>query len=208
MLSKQALAWLDVTNLDNGPEETRDRILQATAHLMKSKGYKAVTTRTIAKEAGVNETTIFRHFGSKKGIVESLVEKYSYAPLFQNVLNHATWDLETDLIALAQTYQQFMKQHGDIVIIGLREAGAFDELDEKAADVPKAFKQKLTDYLLIMKEKKLLLETDLEAQAMTFIWMNLGFFISKSLYGERITTLNTDVFLQNSVKTFARGLTP
>jgi hypothetical protein len=59
-----------------------------------------------------------------------------------------------------------------------------------------------------MKEKKLLLETDLEAQAMTFIWMNLGFFISKSLYGERITTLNTDAFLQNSVKTFARGLTP
>jgi AcrR family transcriptional regulator len=194
--------------LENSPEETRKKILQATIGLMKIKGFKGVTTRAIAREAGVNETTLFRHFGSKKGIVEALVERHSYVPMFQQILGNVVWNLETDLMALSEAYQQFMQQNGDMVIIGLREAGAFPELDEKAASIPKDFKEILVQYFLKMIEKGLMRETDIEAQAMTFIWVNLGFFISRSVYGERITKIDTPSFLSHSVRTFARGLAP
>ncbi|WP_284641925.1 TetR/AcrR family transcriptional regulator [Paenibacillus silviterrae] len=189
-------------------EETRDRILQATASLMRKKGFKAVTTRAIAEEAGVNETTLFRHFGSKKGIVSALVDKYSYVPVFRQILGRAQLELEKDLLAVAEAYQQFMRDHGDMVMIALREAGAFEELDAKAALVPKEFRDSLMEYFATMEQKGLLRKTDIESQAMTFIWMNLGFYVSKSVYGDRVTKLDAQSFLHHSVITFARGLAP
>jgi len=62
---------------------TKDKVIEATVELVNEKGYKGATTKEIAKRAGVNEVTIFRHFGNKKGIVEAAVEKYTFAgPLF------------------------------------------------------------------------------------------------------------------------------
>ncbi|WP_238403271.1 TetR/AcrR family transcriptional regulator [Paenibacillus mesophilus] len=194
--------------MENSPEDTRDKILNATASLMQKRGFKAVTTKAIAREAKVNETTLFRHFGSKKGIVEALVDQYSYLSTFEGVLNHVVWDLEKDLFTLSKAYQNFMLKNGDIVMIGLKEAGVIPELDEKAASIPRDFKQGLMRYFQLMREKELLRETELEAQAMSFIWLNLGFFVSRSVYGDRITKLDTDAFLLHSVSTFARGLKP
>jgi len=194
--------------LEKGPEETRGKILQATAGLMKRMSLKSVTTRAIAKEAGVNESTLFRHFGSKQGIVEAIVQRYSYMPVFRQLFDQVQGDLEKDLVLISQAYQQYMKQHGEMVMIGLREAGTFDLLDENTAKVPKAFKERMMEYFKWMEQKGLLRKTDVEAQAMLFIWMNLGFFVSKSLYGNRITELGTDAFLEHSVATFARGLKP
>ena len=37
-------------------------IMDAFADLAGSSGYKGTTTRKIAQQAGVNESTIFRHF--------------------------------------------------------------------------------------------------------------------------------------------------
>ncbi|GIP37023.1 TetR family transcriptional regulator [Paenibacillus sp. J31TS4] len=192
--------------MEQTPEETRERILQATGLLMRRHGFKAVTTKAIAKEAGVNESTLFRHFGSKKGIVEALVQRYSYMPLFRGLLDRLEGDLERDLAQMANAYQSFMRQNGDMVILALRDAGAFEELDERAASVPKEFKDCLIDYFASMRERGLLGDTDLEAQAMGFIWLNLGFFLSRSLFGDRITTVDQERFLQHSVAAFARGL--
>ena len=48
------------------PEETRERILTAAREVIGRKGKRGATTREIADVAGVNEATIFRHFGTKK----------------------------------------------------------------------------------------------------------------------------------------------
>ncbi len=45
--------------------DVRDRILHAAAELYAETGFRGATTRRIAERAGVNETTLFRHFGSK-----------------------------------------------------------------------------------------------------------------------------------------------
>ncbi len=43
---------------------TSDRIIEAATRLIKKNGYRGVSTKAIAAEATVNESTIFRHFGS------------------------------------------------------------------------------------------------------------------------------------------------
>ena len=48
---------------------TRDHILAAAAHLYGEHGFRGTTTRRIAQEAGVNEVTLFRLFGSKTALL-------------------------------------------------------------------------------------------------------------------------------------------
>lgn len=51
-----------------------DRILRAAMHLFTERGYAATTTRAIADAAGVNEVTLFRHFGNKAGVLAAIGE--------------------------------------------------------------------------------------------------------------------------------------
>lgn len=51
-------------------------ILAAAATLFAERGYKATTTRMIAEKAGVNEVTIFRRFGSKRGILDAIGDSW------------------------------------------------------------------------------------------------------------------------------------
>jgi AcrR family transcriptional regulator len=51
----------------------RELITDAARDLFASRGYQATTTRDIALEAGVNEPTIYRHFGSKPKLFEAAV---------------------------------------------------------------------------------------------------------------------------------------
>ena len=53
--------------------ESRDRILEAAARVYAETGFRGATTRRIADEAGVNEITIFRQFGSKAALIDEAV---------------------------------------------------------------------------------------------------------------------------------------
>ena len=50
-------------------DDTSQRIVDAAMELIRDKGYVATTTKDIAKQAGVNECTLFRKFAGKKDIV-------------------------------------------------------------------------------------------------------------------------------------------
>jgi AcrR family transcriptional regulator len=49
--------------------DIRDKLLDATAQVFAKLGYLGCTTRRVAQEAGVNEVTLFRHFGSKDALI-------------------------------------------------------------------------------------------------------------------------------------------
>jgi AcrR family transcriptional regulator len=56
-------------------EETRARILEATARVM-ARGIATISIPAIAREAGVSVPTVYRHFGNKRNLVAAL---YPYA---------------------------------------------------------------------------------------------------------------------------------
>jgi AcrR family transcriptional regulator len=47
----------------------REALLRSTVKLFAEGGTKAASTRRIAKDAGVNEVTLFRHFGKKEDLI-------------------------------------------------------------------------------------------------------------------------------------------
>jgi AcrR family transcriptional regulator len=55
-------------------QDSRSRIVAAAAHLLRTSGARAVTTRAVAQEAGVPPPTIFRLFGDKDGLLEAVAE--------------------------------------------------------------------------------------------------------------------------------------
>jgi len=53
----------------------RNQLLDAAARLYAEAGYRGATTRRIAGEAGVNEVTLFRHFGSKDALIREAITR-------------------------------------------------------------------------------------------------------------------------------------
>lgn len=47
---------------------TRDRMLDAAAHVMRSRGLARATTKEIAREAGFSEAALYRHFEDKTAL--------------------------------------------------------------------------------------------------------------------------------------------
>ena len=54
-------------------DDHRQRILQAATRVYAQHGWRGATTRRIADEAGVNEVTLFRHFGSKDALLDAAI---------------------------------------------------------------------------------------------------------------------------------------
>ena len=59
---------------------SRERLIEAAARVYATAGFRGATTRRIADEAGVNEVTIFRLFGSKASLIEEAVRHSSAEP--------------------------------------------------------------------------------------------------------------------------------
>jgi AcrR family transcriptional regulator len=68
-------------------EEIRNRILAAAARVYAQYGFRGATTRLIAAEAGVNEVTLFRTFGSKAELLQAMMQSQvakSATPILSN----------------------------------------------------------------------------------------------------------------------------
>ncbi|HEY4019221.1 MAG TPA: TetR/AcrR family transcriptional regulator [Pseudonocardiaceae bacterium] len=58
----------------SGPEQTRQRVIDAAIDLLEREGRDAVTTRTVAAAAGLQPPAIYRLFGDKEGLLEAVAE--------------------------------------------------------------------------------------------------------------------------------------
>jgi AcrR family transcriptional regulator len=58
--------------------ETRDRILVAASELLHRtsvRDWKKLTVRAVAERAGVNERTVYRYFGSERGLRDAVMQR-------------------------------------------------------------------------------------------------------------------------------------
>lgn len=188
---------------------TAEKIIEAALHLVSEKGYTAATTKAIAELAGVNEVTIFRHFGNKRGILKAIIEQFSYYPLLQQELNkNVTWDLETDLLNFSIKHFNFLMSIKDFVMIGFKEAMQFPEINEEIANIPLHIKTELIHYFQEMHERGKIREIDMEAAALSLIAINFGHFMSRARLGTFVSNMPNEELLKTSVSIFSRGLAP
>lgn len=88
--------------------DNRERIIQCAEELFYSKGYDAVGVQEIVDRAGVTKPTLYYYFGSKRGLLEAILESKSGA-LRQRIQEEMdrSGDIKQKLRGLAGVYYHF-----------------------------------------------------------------------------------------------------
>ncbi len=187
--------------------DNKSKLMLAAIDLMAGKGYKGVSTKEIAAAAGVSEMTLFRNFGSKLNLLEQAVDRYHYSVEMEKLFKeNMKWDLREDLLTICRMYHEIMHRNRKLFIIVLGD-NELAGIREKAERHPRKLLELLTDYFNEMQSMNKMIATDSETQAITFMWLNYGAFMSQ-LFGPSMTKVTLQSFMNSSIELFVRALTP
>ena len=94
---------LTAATLDRFSTKTRDKLLEASLILFNDRGFGAVTTSSIAHQAGVLEGSLWYHFRTKKDILLAHIELLQQ--VFEGTnLDAASTNLETIIAGIFASY--------------------------------------------------------------------------------------------------------
>ncbi|WP_341528627.1 TetR/AcrR family transcriptional regulator [Nostoc sp. UHCC 0302] len=128
---------------------TRARLIEAASQVFASLGVQGATTREIARVAGVNEVTLFRHFASKEQLLGAVIEN-ALALQIEALAQPETWtqNLSIDLTRYAQLYNTMLEGQEDLIRTFIGEAKRHPEAAKQVIQqATNPLKEKLIDYL-------------------------------------------------------------
>ncbi|MDD1770911.1 MAG: TetR/AcrR family transcriptional regulator [Methanomassiliicoccales archaeon] len=158
---------------------TRDRILDAALEAFGTKGFAATTTKEIARSAGVNEVTMFRIFGSKLKLFQSVMEERS---LLRTLKEGISFDPERPLDDLLYDNIRFvlstLRRNKHMFMLMLGDASRMPEIREAMGSlmVEKGLSM-LTGFMGMLIEQGRLKKMDPEIAARTIMGLVQSYFI-------------------------------
>ncbi|WP_331709067.1 TetR/AcrR family transcriptional regulator [Carnobacterium maltaromaticum] len=105
--------------------KTQERIINAAIYLVSQGGYKSATTKLIAEEALVNETTIFKNFKSKNALLAIAFEQHTNRIKEEATLFFLS-DFENQQDLLRQTgyfIQRLFQKNRYLIVASIKEIG-------------------------------------------------------------------------------------
>ena len=99
--------------------DARSKITQAAARLLRDGGAAGVTTRAVARAAGVPAPTIFRLFGDKDGLMDAVAEHVmaAYVDAKSQQASHEDGDPVEDLRDAWRTHIDFGLANPDLFVL-------------------------------------------------------------------------------------------
>ena len=93
--------------------DNRSLILARALHLWSERGYDAVGVQEIVEAAGITKPTLYHYFGSKRGLLDELIDERS-AGLREALGKAAEYrgDLVVTLESVVRVYFEFARQNG------------------------------------------------------------------------------------------------
>lgn len=134
-----------------GQPDTREVILAAALEAYSKYGFRGATTRRIAEIAGVNEVTLFRHFGSKEALVGEALRVLSPAGQVAP-LPVEPRDLVVELTAWSEGQLAHLRDKRSMIRTCMGEIEERPELTECAAAGPQAAFAELCRYLARVRD--------------------------------------------------------
>ncbi len=184
---------------------TEDKILNASIVLFSQKGYSAVTTKEISKEAGVSEMTLFRHFESKHNLFDKAFDKFVFSPTFIALFEGLEWDLEKDLNKICSSYQDSLYKNQKIILMHFKNEDLNPNFNATLFRIPNEFKKLLCRYFEEMRIRGSINENP-ETLAMSFLATNIGLFITSLIMNKLSFETDIQVCISSCVSIFAKGI--
>ncbi|MEH2346659.1 MAG: TetR/AcrR family transcriptional regulator [Nostoc sp.] len=128
---------------------TRTRLIEAASQVFATLGVQGATTREIARVAGVNEVTLFRHFASKEQLLGAVI-KNALALQTEALAHPEAWtqDLKIDLGKYANLYNTMLEAQEDLIRTFIGEAKRHPEAAKQVIqEAAKPLREKLVAYL-------------------------------------------------------------
>ncbi len=187
---------------------TKDKILESSLKLFSRKGFLGATTKEIAKEAGIAEVTLFRHFPSKEKLFEEVISTYSFLPALKGLLPEAAkMPYEKTLSVIARRFLETLTKRKDLIQIMHSEVHRYPEKIHKIYHtfIDEMFKT-LAAYFKSMQEKGILSKFDTELGARMFLGMFYAHFIGEELkMFKKYRPADTDKTIKEFVSIFIKG---
>lgn len=127
--------------------DIRDRILDAAKKVYAQHGFRGATTRLIAIEAGVNEVTLFRIFGSKAALFQALMQSHvAQSPI--PALPDNPLDPEREMTDWCASVLGHMRENSALIRTSFGEIEDRPEAAISMCEGPNCAGMILTDYVL------------------------------------------------------------
>lgn len=180
--------------------ETSEKIMKVALRLFSEQGYYPTTTKQIAEEAGVNELTIFRHFGSKGNLFQVTTEHYVLDSKVDSILEDIdNLNFSESMFIISERIYKFLIQNTKLYKVQMK-------LSDNERDFVKL---KLSRKIIsVLKEyfKKLVEEEQIdgnpELMAVTLIDSLLGSFTVDILSEHTISNFTWEELVREHTKQF------
>jgi AcrR family transcriptional regulator len=153
--------------------DSRERILEAAARVYAQYGFRGATTRLIAQEAGVNEVTLFRLFGSKSQLFDELLHKQLHASTVP-MLPDEPGDVERELTEWCAVLLSQMRGSRSFLRKMLGETEERPEAARSACAGPHAAAESLERYVQQLRARGLA-DTDADYRTAISMFMSALF---------------------------------
>lgn len=132
--------------------DVRDKLLSAALRVFEESGSRGATTRRIATEAGVNEVTLFRHFGSKSALLSEALQVAARQNLVTG-LPAEPRDPAAELTGWCRTHLAHLRRARSMIRTCMGEFEQAPEIAGCASETPARVSDELHGYLLRLRER-------------------------------------------------------
>ncbi len=189
------------------PDDTRQRIITAALGLFGQVGYTRATTRGIAEAAGVNEVTLFRHFGSKKNLLMACMQEFNRSGFTASFESGLSSSYPEDILHMARLQMEDTRANMDLLRVILCDARTVPELREAVLAGGRGNMAHLSDYFQRQIDAGMV-RGDLPAESLALAFDSLfstSMIIEGMLQEGFAPALASQKLLQSLVELFVRG---
>ena len=189
-------------------EKTMQNIIDSTIKLFTSKGYSATTTALIAKEAGVSEAIIFKHFGNKEKLLKeigataigNIIENISIIPLMKNIENSKHYPMRDFIKSVIKERLNFFEKNAKLIKLLLIEMQYSPNLKEQTSNIlfPKVF-EALNYMKKVIRQKTNASETRTNTISRVFLGFAQSIILQKYLFEIDISNDEIERELDNTL---------
>jgi AcrR family transcriptional regulator len=185
--------------------DVRERILEAAAALYSAVGFRGTTTRRIAADAGVNEVTLFRHFGSKEALLREVI-RLRWLRFQLPALPAAPTDPASEITTWALQYYALHSECASFIRTRLGEFQEHPEIIPDAAAPPERMAALLAAYLQRLQAEQRMRPDVLPSRAAAML---IGALFADAVTREGVIAMfspDAEADVRGYVQIFLRGI--